>query len=60
MPIVKAANVTLMNGRFATSFEFSAGLNILSGEDGTGKTQLIKSIKGGNFTYREREEERGS
>ena len=33
------------NGRFTEKITFSKGLNFLSGENGTGKTTLIKKIK---------------
>jgi len=42
---IKSVTVDLFNGIFNTTINFSNGLNIISGVNGSGKTQLLKLIK---------------
>lgn len=48
-PCVVSAEVNIFNGFLAGSIPFERGLNILSGENGTGKTQLLREIKMGHI-----------
>ncbi len=48
-PYVVSAEVNIFNGFLAGSIPFERGLNILSGENGTGKTQLLREIKLGHI-----------
>jgi len=45
---VKSVPIDIFGGILKSSIEFTAGLNILSGENGTCKTQVLKEIKAGN------------
>ena len=47
-PHVRSIDIDIFNGVLKSSIEFTAGLNILSGENGTCKTQVLKEIKAGN------------
>jgi len=49
--ISKFANINLMEGSFIGEILFSNGLNIISGENGTGKTKLLQKIKGGQKEF---------
>ena len=42
---IESCQVNLFEGVFNQTITFSKGLNIISGENGTGKTQLLKWIK---------------
>ena len=42
---LQSIEIDEFGGRFTETIEFSGGLNFLSGENGTGKTTLIKKIK---------------
>lgn len=42
----KLLNINLLNGLFTGEMDFKNGLNIISGENGTGKTKLLQQIKG--------------
>jgi predicted ATPase len=44
---VQKANLNILNGILLGSMEFKAGLNIISGENGTLKTRLLQSLKQG-------------
>jgi predicted ATPase len=46
-PHVKSVDIDIFNGILKDSIEFNAGLNILSGENGTCKTQVLREIKAG-------------
>lgn len=45
-PYIELMSVNLFNGIFNTDIKFCNGLNILSGENGTGKTTVIQQLKG--------------
>ena len=47
MAYIKSITPNLFGGKFSSQIEFEPGLNILSGENGTGKTQLLSLIKSG-------------
>lgn len=42
---IESISVNLFNGVFNSEIKFKNGLNLISGENGTGKTQLIKQLK---------------
>jgi predicted ATPase len=44
-PYISVVNPNLFDGKFSCRIEFGPGLNIVSGENGTGKTQLLKLLK---------------
>lgn len=44
---VKSIDVDIFGGILTSSIEFTTGLNILSGENGTCKTQVLREIKAG-------------
>ncbi len=44
-PFIESISVNLFNGIFNSEVRFQNGLNIISGENGTGKTQLIQRLK---------------
>ncbi len=44
-PFIESISVNLFNGIFNSEIRFQDGLNIISGENGTGKTQLIQRLK---------------
>jgi predicted ATPase len=46
-PHVKSIDLDIFGGILSGSIEFAAGLNILSGENGTCKTQVLRDIKAG-------------
>ncbi|GAI05099.1 unnamed protein product, partial [marine sediment metagenome] len=46
-PHVKSIDIDIFGGVLKSSIEFTAGLNILSGENGTCKTQVLREIKVG-------------
>ncbi len=46
-PYIESILVNLFDGVFSGEIKFTNGLNILSGENGTGKTRLINQLKGG-------------
>jgi len=46
-PHVKSIDIDIFGGILRTSIEFTAGFNILSGENGTCKTQVLREIKTG-------------
>lgn len=50
---IKSVAVDLFNGIFNTVINFSNGLNIVSGVNGSGKTQLLKLIKDNKGTASE-------
>jgi predicted ATPase len=43
---ISTANLNLLNGTLLGSMHFEPGLNIISGENGTLKTQLLQSLRG--------------
>ena len=43
---IVSANLNILNGVLSGTMEFSPGLNIISGENGTLKTQLLQSLRG--------------
>lgn len=47
MTYIKSINVNLFNGKFNQILTFNAGLNILSGVNGTGKTKVLQLLKQG-------------
>lgn len=47
-PYIDYVPINLFDGIFAETIHFESGLNILSGENGTGKTQALRVIKGGD------------
>ena len=47
-PHVKSVDVDIFSGILRASIEFTTGLNILSGENGTCKTQILTNIKQGS------------
>lgn len=51
-PYIESISVNLFNGIFDAEIKFNNGLNILSGENGTGKTMVIHQLKsGGNKKF---------
>ncbi len=51
-PHIQSIFVNLFNGIFNAEIKFNNGLNILSGENGTGKTMVIQQLKsGGNKKF---------
>jgi len=44
---ISSANFNILNGLLQGAMEFSPGLNIISGENGTLKTQLLQALRGG-------------
>jgi predicted ATPase len=44
-PYIKSLNPNLLNGSFTVRIDFQPSFNIISGENGTGKTQLLASLK---------------
>lgn len=44
-PFIESVVVNLFGGIFNTGIKFNNGLNIIGGENGTGKTQLIQLLK---------------
>ena len=46
-PYIESISVNLFDGLFSGEIKFINGLNILGGENGTGKTRLINQLKGG-------------
>jgi AAA domain, putative AbiEii toxin, Type IV TA system len=44
---IARANLNILNGTLQGTMEFMPGLNIISGENGTLKTQLLHSLRGG-------------
>lgn len=49
IPHILSADINLFGGIFSESIPFKQGLNILSGENGTGKTHVLREIKKGKF-----------
>ena len=49
--ITKLKNINLFSGLLAGEMSFRNGLNIISGENGTGKTKLLNLIKTGEREY---------
>lgn len=49
-PYILTGEINLFNGIFVESIPFEMGLNILSGENGTGKTKVLQQIKEGKYT----------
>lgn len=47
-PHVASIDMDIFDGILRASIEFTAGLNILSGENGTCKTQVLREIKAGS------------
>ncbi|MCZ6680864.1 MAG: AAA family ATPase [Candidatus Poribacteria bacterium] len=45
-PYIQHISIDLFDGIFQSTIEFQPGLNIISGENGTGKTQVINQLKG--------------
>jgi predicted ATPase len=45
MASIKSVTPNLFNGAFSVRIDFQPGLNIISGENGTGKTQLLAILK---------------
>ena len=45
-PFIKSINLNLFNGILKEEIEFSSALNLISGVNGTGKTSLLKELKG--------------
>jgi len=45
---IASANLNILKGILQGSMEFSPGLNIISGENGTLKTQLLQSLRSGS------------
>ena len=43
---IVSANLNILNGTLSGTMEFAPGLNIISGENGTLKTQLLQSLRG--------------
>jgi len=50
-PNVKSIDIDIFGGVLKSSIEFTAGLNILSGENGTCKTQVLRELKAGHNIY---------
>lgn len=48
---IESVSINLFNGLFNTEIKFHNGLNIIGGENGTGKTQLIQQLKNGNRKF---------
>ncbi|MBM4777631.1 MAG: AAA family ATPase [Archangiaceae bacterium] len=44
---IKQANVNILGGLLAGTFEFSPGLNLVGGENGTMKTKLLQQLRAG-------------
>lgn len=44
---IASANLNILNGLLHGAMEFTPGLNIISGENGTLKTQLLQALRGG-------------
>jgi len=44
-PFIESISINLFNGIFNSGIKFQNGLNIISGENGTGKTHLINQLK---------------
>lgn len=49
--ITKLKSINLLNGMLTGEMDFKNGLNIISGENGTGKTKLLQLIKTGTKEY---------
>ena len=49
--ITKLKSINLLNGLLTGEITFQNGLNIVSGENGTGKTKLLQLIKEGTKEY---------
>ena len=49
--IIKLKNINLLSGLLIGEMSFQNGLNIVSGENGTGKTKLLQLIKMGTKEY---------
>ena len=47
---IASATVDIFNGLLHGTIQFSPGLNIISGENGTLKTRLLQSLKSGSIT----------
>lgn len=47
---ILSANVDMFSGALSGSIPFGKGLNLLSGENGTGKTRILQAIKSGQVT----------
>jgi predicted ATPase len=47
-PFIESVSINLFDGIFNSEVRFRNGLNIISGENGTGKTQLIQRLKSGS------------
>lgn len=45
---IVSANLNILNGLLSGSMSFTPGLNIISGENGTLKTQLLQALRGGS------------
>jgi predicted ATPase len=52
-PYINSVSVNLFKGIFNSEIAFTNGLNIISGENGTGKTQLISQLRSGARTFNE-------
>ena len=50
---VKSVRMDLWNGGFTETLAFQPGLNILSGENGAGKTMVLKAIRQGSGVARD-------
>lgn len=49
--IKKVEGINLLGGNFVGEIEFKNGLNVIGGENGTGKTKLLEYIKTGTKTF---------
>lgn len=49
--IKKVQNINLLDGHFTGEIELKNGLNIIGGENGTGKTRLLEFIKSGSKVF---------
>jgi predicted ATPase len=52
---IKSTNVNII-GLLVASIEFRPGLNIISGENGTMKTRLLQTMRGGTFTQAQQQD----
>ena len=48
-PRIKSASLPVKGSKQAVALEFGSGLNILSGVNGTGKTQVLAGLKQGQY-----------
>lgn len=47
-PYIESIIINIFDGKFNSEIKFKAGLNIISGVNGTGKTQVIQQLKSSN------------